>query len=223
MDRSAVLVSRANKRIGASLITANGMIPPRAFGGVGPWLVVWAALIAGPAHAAESHAIAMHGAPALPADFTHFGYANPAAPKGGRLVQGVLGSFDSLNPFTVKGPGAAGSACSAHLGEQCDHRIRGREPDGAWLRRAVHALWAAREERRDGRRAHARDLHARSGCALLGRQTRDGRRRRVHVAAAARSRPAEPPHLLFQGHQGRRDRRAPGALRPWRGTTANCR
>ena len=85
------------------MITANGMIPPRAFGGVGPWLVVWAALIAGPAHAAESHAIAMHGAPALPADFTHFGYANPAAPKGGRLVQGVLGSFDSLNPFTVKG------------------------------------------------------------------------------------------------------------------------
>jgi peptide/nickel transport system substrate-binding protein len=85
------------------LITANGMIPPRAFRGVGRWLVVWAALIAGPAHAAESHAIAMHGAPALPADFSHFGYANPAAPKGGRLVQGVLGSFDSLNPFTVKG------------------------------------------------------------------------------------------------------------------------
>ena len=30
-------------------------------------------------------------------------YANPAAPKGGRLVQGVLGTFDSLNPFIVKG------------------------------------------------------------------------------------------------------------------------
>ncbi|MGB9367200.1 MAG: extracellular solute-binding protein [Xanthobacteraceae bacterium] len=45
----------------------------------------------------------MHGAPALPADFAHFAYANPTAPKGGRLVQGVLGSFDSLNPFTVKG------------------------------------------------------------------------------------------------------------------------
>jgi len=55
------------------------------------------------AHASESHAIAMHGAPALPADFTHFGYANPAAPKGGRLTQGVLGSFDSLNPFIVRG------------------------------------------------------------------------------------------------------------------------
>ncbi len=68
-------------------------------------LVACAALISGglPAHASESHAIAMHGAPALPADFTHFGYANPVAPKGGRLTQGVLGSFDSLNPFIVKG------------------------------------------------------------------------------------------------------------------------
>jgi peptide/nickel transport system substrate-binding protein len=49
------------------------------------------------------HAIAMHGEPALPAGFSHFRYANPAAPKGGRLVQGVLGSFDTLNQFIVKG------------------------------------------------------------------------------------------------------------------------
>ncbi|HXQ06740.1 MAG TPA: extracellular solute-binding protein [Bradyrhizobium sp.] len=45
----------------------------------------------------------MHGAPALPADFTHLPYANPDAPKGGRLVQGVLGTFDSLNPLIVRG------------------------------------------------------------------------------------------------------------------------
>ena len=53
--------------------------------------------------AAESHAIAMHGAPALPADFTHMPYANPEAPKGGRLVWGMLGTFDSLNPLIVRG------------------------------------------------------------------------------------------------------------------------
>ena len=53
--------------------------------------------------AAESYAIAMHGAPALPADFTHMPYANPDAPKGGRLVQGMLGTFDSLNPLIVRG------------------------------------------------------------------------------------------------------------------------
>ena len=45
----------------------------------------------------------MHGQPAMPAGFDHFAYANPDAPKGGRLVQGVLGSFDSLNPLIVKG------------------------------------------------------------------------------------------------------------------------
>ncbi|MGY3615314.1 extracellular solute-binding protein [Bradyrhizobium sp. USDA 10063] len=57
----------------------------------------------GPARASESYAIAMHGAPALPADFTHMPYANPDAPKGGRLTWGILGTFDSLNPLIVRG------------------------------------------------------------------------------------------------------------------------
>ena len=54
-----------------------------------------------------SHAIAMHGAPAWGPDFDHPSYANPAAPKGGQLIQGVLGAFDCLNPFIVKGLPAA--------------------------------------------------------------------------------------------------------------------
>jgi peptide/nickel transport system substrate-binding protein len=49
------------------------------------------------------HAIAMHGEPAFPANFTHMPYANPDAPKGGRLTFGMLGTFDSLNPLIVKG------------------------------------------------------------------------------------------------------------------------
>jgi peptide/nickel transport system substrate-binding protein len=53
--------------------------------------------------ATESYAIAMHGAPAMPADFTHMPYANPDAPKGGRLVESLLGTFDSLNPLIVRG------------------------------------------------------------------------------------------------------------------------
>jgi len=53
------------------------------------------------------HAIAMHGAPAWPQDFVAPVYANPDAPKGGQLVQGVLGAFDSVNPFIVKGIPAA--------------------------------------------------------------------------------------------------------------------
>lgn len=57
----------------------------------------------GAAQAGQSYAIAMHGAPALPAGFDHMPYANPDAPKGGRLVWALPGAFDSLNPLIVKG------------------------------------------------------------------------------------------------------------------------
>lgn len=52
--------------------------------------------------AAPVHSIAMHGEPALPADYTHFPYANPTVKKGGRVAYGVVGTFDSLNPFILK-------------------------------------------------------------------------------------------------------------------------
>src|SRR5688500_330872 len=52
---------------------------------------------------APRHAIAMHGEPASPANFAHMPYANPDAPKGGRLVFGIIGTFDSLNPLIVRG------------------------------------------------------------------------------------------------------------------------
>jgi microcin C transport system substrate-binding protein len=47
--------------------------------------------------------LAMHGQPKYPADFDHFAYADPAAPKGGELRQAVVGSFDTLNPFIIGG------------------------------------------------------------------------------------------------------------------------
>jgi peptide/nickel transport system substrate-binding protein len=56
-----------------------------------------------PTAAEPRHAIAMHGEPAYPVGFKHFRYANPDAPKGGRLTQGMVGSFDSLNPLIVRG------------------------------------------------------------------------------------------------------------------------
>ncbi|MFN4274487.1 MAG: extracellular solute-binding protein [Aliihoeflea sp.] len=61
-----------------------------------------------PVSSEPSHAIAMHGEPDLPADFAHFPYVNPDAPKGGRVDYAVSGSFDSLNPFIVQGDGARG-------------------------------------------------------------------------------------------------------------------
>jgi peptide/nickel transport system substrate-binding protein len=57
----------------------------------------------GPSAADPVHAIAMHGTPKHGPNFTHFPYVNPDAPKGGRLVLGTLGTFDSLTPFIIKG------------------------------------------------------------------------------------------------------------------------
>lgn len=55
------------------------------------------------AAAGSDHAIAMHGEPALPKGFAHLPYADPAAPKGGRIIFGQQGTFDSLNPLVVLG------------------------------------------------------------------------------------------------------------------------
>lgn len=68
-------------------------------------------LLAGPVLAEDvyrAHGIAMHGAPRYGADFEHFEYANPDAPKGGHVRLAASGSFDSFNPFIPKGIPAAG-------------------------------------------------------------------------------------------------------------------
>src|SRR5215510_14359455 len=56
----------------------------------------------------RQHAVSLVGTPQYGPDFTHFDWVNPNAPKGGRVRQWALGSFDSLNPFPVKGSVAAG-------------------------------------------------------------------------------------------------------------------
>jgi len=54
--------------------------------------------------AAPQHAITLYNeAPKYPADFKHFDYVNPDAPKGGILRSAGFGGFDSLNPFISKG------------------------------------------------------------------------------------------------------------------------
>jgi peptide/nickel transport system substrate-binding protein len=60
------------------------------------------------AQATPQHGIAMHGEPALAAEFQHLPYVNPDAPQGGALRQAITGSFDSLSPFIVKGAPAVG-------------------------------------------------------------------------------------------------------------------
>ncbi len=52
--------------------------------------------------------VALGYPPKYPADFPHFGYADPKAAKGGELVLSGVGGFDSLNPYLLKGESAAG-------------------------------------------------------------------------------------------------------------------
>ena len=91
---------RSGRRAGPTLMVQRALSPA---------LVAAAFLLAGPnpagavGDAPERHGIAMHGEPALRPGFAHLPYANPQAPKGGRIAIGILGTFDSLNPLVVIG------------------------------------------------------------------------------------------------------------------------
>ncbi len=100
-----------------------------------------AGLAAGPARAADTaepapplrtYGLALVGKPKLPADFPHFPYADPAAPKGGEVALADLGSFDSFNPFIVRGtaPQAVGRVWDTLLRSSAD------EPDTGYAHMA---------------------------------------------------------------------------------------
>lgn len=57
---------------------------------------------------ADNHAVSRFGQVKYPADFTHFEYVNPDAPKGGTIKRVAIGTFDNLNPYILKGVAAAG-------------------------------------------------------------------------------------------------------------------
>ncbi|HYQ37494.1 MAG TPA: extracellular solute-binding protein [Pseudomonas sp.] len=58
----------------------------------------------------ESHGYAQFGALKYPANFTHFAWVNPDAPKGGSVRLMASGTFDTLNPYTLKGTSPVGTA-----------------------------------------------------------------------------------------------------------------
>ncbi len=55
-----------------------------------------------------SHAIAMHGEPKYSKEFENVEYINPNSIKGGSIVRSAIGTYDSFNPFILKGTSAAG-------------------------------------------------------------------------------------------------------------------
>ena len=98
--RPSVITSRVVALLLSALLPASaliGPVPARAQG-----------------RGVNGPAISMYGDLKYPPGFKHFQYANPDAPKGGDVKMAAFGTYDTLNPFTLKGVPAAG------LGEMFD-------------------------------------------------------------------------------------------------------
>ncbi|WP_345828273.1 extracellular solute-binding protein [Erwinia sp. HDF1-3R] len=57
----------------------------------------------------ESYAFAQLGEPKYAVDFSHYDYANPAAPRGGNITLSAVGTYDNFNRFASRGNPAAGT------------------------------------------------------------------------------------------------------------------
>ncbi len=65
-------------------------------------ITLWMVMLAhGSAVAAPS--VALGYTPKYPPDFQHFDYVDPDAPQGGELILSGFGTYDSFNPFILKG------------------------------------------------------------------------------------------------------------------------
>ena len=85
-------------------------------------LVLGAPVASASDNLAKHHALSLVGTPKYGPDFTHFDWVNPNAPKGGRVRQWTMGSFDSLNQFPVKG--SRGRRAHHDLRHADDHQPR---------------------------------------------------------------------------------------------------
>lgn len=65
-------------------------------------------LISAQGFAAPQPSMSLYGDIKYPANFSHFSYTNPDAPKGGTLKLSAIGSFDNVNPYIIKGQPAEG-------------------------------------------------------------------------------------------------------------------
>src|SRR5712672_3826423 len=83
-------VSRRPRRLGATLGALIGCA------------------VASAALAAGTYGVSLYGDLKYGPDFKNFDYVNPSAPSGGTMRYAAIGTFDTLNPFVIKGIPAAG-------------------------------------------------------------------------------------------------------------------
>lgn len=102
-SRSNGIRARARRSVFGLAVSGQAMWGLAAF-------AVWgsSAALAQDYTAEPVHGIAMHGEPAYGPDFTHFGYTDPNAIKGGSIVMESSGGFDNFNPFILRGTAADG-------------------------------------------------------------------------------------------------------------------
>ena len=148
--------------------------------------VCWALPAAAQEHIYSGHGIAMHGDLKYGPDFKHFDYVNPDAPKGGELQLAALGTFDSFNPFIIKGNPADGIA---RIYDTLLVGVGGR---------AVQRVRPAGRDGRDAGRSLVGGVHAASRGALARRQADHRRRRDLELRDAAQQGPAVLSRLLRQ-------------------------
>lgn len=161
--------------------------------------------------ASESHGLSAFGQLGYPADFAHFAYVNPAAPKGGEMSTYGFGSFDSLNPYIRLGNHADPTAL-ALLHDSLMARAYD-EPDAVYgllaerARLAADRSWVEFDLRPDARFADgspvmAADVAA-SFAALKTRGSHHIRQRLVDVEAAEEVRPRTVRYRFMAGAAAR--------------------
>ena len=132
------------------------------------YAVLLCLFFAAPIFAAEQkihsgHAIAMYGEPKYGPDFKHFDYVNPEAPKGGTLRLGAAGTFDSFNPYIIKGNAAAGVGAESLMTASADEPFTKYGLIAEWIEWPDDRSWVTftlRPEARwhDGRRITVDDV-----------------------------------------------------------------
>ena len=146
------------------------------------------------------HGLSMYGDLKYPAGFKHFQYVNPEAPKGGDVKLAVIGSFDTLNPFVIRGvpaPGIGGIFDSLTVESQ-DEPFSQYGLIAETIEVPADRSWVAFTLRPQARFHDGSPDH--------------GRGRDLDVRDPQGEGPALLPELLRPGHEGREGRRAQGPL-----------